>query len=788
MRVLSGKLAVLSLIAVAMMTGCGDQGKATGKSSKVIIPDYFELDFDELFDWKKPSTLTPSLLESKSDALAIVPREKLCRAIQVGSQSAHSFSLQHTPVHNPVYSIFKSEIHPNYAAVVWQGQAMDHFYCVYPAEKDQEVPPQLLADITASLGTAHTFNGLLKQFEWELEHYLVSAKYSTSVGKGDPSFLVKVRNKAVQPLAEDRPYQISGTSPAPQARSAGAASAIPLIIDLDEVFDWDHVGDTKQQAFDAKLDAVERSAGFRLFRRNPGAGNSQVRFFQPDPMARSVKFTFYGGQYHVVNLAGYVSFEPDESLRQVELTIKTPDGKDPDPVPTIAAFDKKFGVPHTVQGNIFHIWDTPQFSAIFFKYPQMPGYCFRLMPPKIGQLPAQSRSLASSTSSSGSGVTAPMAAANRSKDFKLRLAQVNGLLISPLASGEEAGMVTKMTLSAAFNLGERGSVLRFNQDVGGDMRQSLNEVFKLASHRHPDLPLGHTIEIGFEDKYIDKDGPSAAVACALLVESAITGKTWDPLFAVTGDLNADGSVQPIGGVRAKIRGATKGSCKLVAVPAKNEKAVADTLLLDGPGPLVGITVFGIKTFDDAMRLAHPERPEALTRALADFDAMRTVIQRDPRQATALLRTPHAVQRLQALYAAAPDCYSAKYLLGYAQGRVARTLSLGGSIEAAQNSAQAILYAVKTDAATAVNKLKPDEVGNALSKLRSLRPSMDQRVWPFVDGVTDLGEVLRGAILNPVRSGARFQDLMRKVEKSASSAESAMSLLMNSAEVREELGS
>ena len=43
-------------------------------------------------------------------------------------------------------------------------------------------------------------------------------------------------------------------------------------------------------------------------------------------------------------------------------------------------------------------------------------------------------------------------------------------------------------------------------------------------------------------------------------------------------MNADGSVQPIGGVQAKIRGATKGSCKLVGVPVKNEKSVQDLLV------------------------------------------------------------------------------------------------------------------------------------------------------------------------------------------------------------------
>lgn len=319
------------------------------------------------------------------------------------------------------------------------------------------------------------------------------------------------------------------------------------------------------------------------------------------------------------------------------------------------------------------------------------------------------------------------------------------------------------------------------------MRRCLNEVSKHSQIRHDIWPRGYTLQIGFDDKYVEKDGPSAAVACALLVESAITGVTWDPSFAVTGDLNADGSVQPIGSVRAKIRGATKGNCKLVAVPAKNESSVADMVLLDGPAPLIGITVFGIKTFDDALMLASPVRNAALTNALADFDAMRAVIMRDPRQIMNLLRTPHAIARLQTLLAVAPDCYSAKYLLLHVQGKTRRVLSLGGSIEAAQSSALAISSSIDNDIESNVSSLKPDEVGTSLSRLRNLRPLLDQRVWPYVDGLLDYGEVIRGAITNPIRSGARYKDTVAKAREAAGRAKAAFRFLTNTAEVREELG-
>jgi hypothetical protein len=371
--------------------------------------------------------------------------------------------------------------------------------------------------------------------------------------------------------------------------------------------------------------------------------------------------------------------------------------------------------------------------------------------------------------------------------FKSRINQVNGLLISQLSSGGEAGQVTRMSLTALPSPGDWPSTLKFNQDVGDSMSKALNEVSKFSQLRHGGWPESHLLEIGFEDKYIGKDGPSAAVACALLLEAAITGKKWDPAFAVTGDMNADGSVQPIGGVRAKIRGATKGSCKLVGVPVKNERSVQDILVLEGPAPLVGITVFGIKTFDDAMLLASMERPTALQTALTEFDNMRTVMMRDPRQIVPLLRTPHAAQRLQALLTAAPNCYSAKYLLLYLQGRAPRSLSIGGSIEAAQNSAESLVSAIDHDVSKNMSSLKGDELGNSLNKLRQLRPMLDARVWPYVDNLIAYGEIIRSSVLNPVRSDARLADLVGKASKAAGATKAAYSKLINDVEVREELG-
>ncbi len=393
------------------------------------------------------------------------------------------------------------------------------------------------------------------------------------------------------------------------------------------------------------------------------------------------------------------------------------------------------------------------------------------------------QSVAEGTAPGATMATTSTSSLPSSKELKLKQTHVNGLLVMPLASGKEAGQVTRMNMTAL----PGSSYLRFNQSVGSDMMTALNEVNKFVLLRHEGMPRGLDLEIAFEEKYSGKDGPSAAVACALLVESMYTGQTWDPAFAVTGDMNADGSVQPIGGVSAKLRGATKGACKIIAIPAKNERAVSDILVMDGPAALAGIHVFSLENFDQAVNLASAQRPATLQQAVDEFDVIRTVLLRDPRQMTAILRSAQAVARLQAILEKAPNSLSAKHLLLYAQGRMPSILSIGGSLEAADSNAIALLASIRNDFKGAVRTLKQDELGGALNRLSNLRPRLDPRVWPYVDALVDYGQIVRTEVLNPARTVAKFNEMAGRANQAGSVANSAKESLLADPEVREDLG-
>jgi Lon-like ATP-dependent protease len=73
------------------------------------------------------------------------------------------------------------------------------------------------------------------------------------------------------------------------------------------------------------------------------------------------------------------------------------------------------------------------------------------------------------------------------------------------------------------------------------------------------------------------DGPSAGVAMATAIFSAIHKLTVDNTVAFTGEISVHGNVKPVGGVVTKVRAAQKAGAKTVFIPKENYQTILDEI-------------------------------------------------------------------------------------------------------------------------------------------------------------------------------------------------------------------
>ena len=90
------------------------------------------------------------------------------------------------------------------------------------------------------------------------------------------------------------------------------------------------------------------------------------------------------------------------------------------------------------------------------------------------------------------------------------------------------------------------------------------------------------------------DGPSAGLAMALALISALEGIPIRQDVAVTGEISLQGRVKPVGGIQEKIYGAMQARVRRVLVPMDNEREI--------PKDLEGIEVVPVERAQDAWSL------------------------------------------------------------------------------------------------------------------------------------------------------------------------------------------
>ncbi len=157
---------------------------------------------------------------------------------------------------------------------------------------------------------------------------------------------------------------------------------------------------------------------------------------------------------------------------------------------------------------------------------------------------------------------------------------------------------------------------------------TLGDVMKESAHAALSWLRAHAAELGISDTEFKKrdihvhvpeggtpkDGPSAGIAMATALASALTGRPVRGDVAMTGEITLRGRVLPIGGLKEKSLAALRSGIKTLLIPRANRKDLEEVPL----EARKAMSIHLVASVDQVLRLAlEPKRATTRARRAAD---------------------------------------------------------------------------------------------------------------------------------------------------------------------------
>jgi hypothetical protein len=317
---------------------------------------------------------------------------------------------------------------------------------------------------------------------------------------------------------------------------------------------------------------------------------------------------------------------------------------------------------------------------------------------------------------------------------------IKALYVIQQATGEKLGLAEDLILTATpGNANGKTIPVSFTVPVDREMRMVLADVCRAINVKYPHGEVSK-YELSFGDKYTRHGGGSIGAACGTLLLSLIEGFDIDPKLSMTGDVTADGKIRVIGGLAAKMRGATDAGCDVMVVPADNYGQIVDAFIYEGPALLTNVQVIGVSNLDEATAVARVNREEKLQKAIDLFGDVQQILKNSPAQ----IHDKEIQDKLSEVLDLEPNDFSAKLLLLLSENKQPKKLSAAATFYYTNLAVDAMLPTLMdplSQRTLAVNLATPAVVEAGLKKLQKVRWYADPQVLPLVNATQQLMEAI-----------------------------------------------